>query len=1249
MVTEKVSPHPSLHRDPSKVPVVLPCDLETWPLVQGALTRLKRVSNVSEAIPIMDHIYALIHGGAKSADTRRTRAATVLAGLVNFLEVIATREERILFFDQTLPMIVDLALALGELKPKEGFFYSVQQIGGETRLPRRFVASLISHLFLSTLPKPLSLSLNLTHFAIFFSEVNMSNEENSQTAKLRCILNYFNRLATNFSASGPPGSITFTRKVLARDEMPMLETWKDSRLQLCPLVVRPDGSIEEAGSSSLQVDFANEYIGGGVLESGCVQEEIRFSICPELLVSLIFMESMEENEAISIGGFEQFSSYSGYGWGLKYAGDFRDSAQITNSGDIKTSLVAIDASCNPGDDQYKDTLLLRDLNKAYVGFLQNELSMISQMGGELNSESIYLDAMDQSQMSTEGDFETASEGLDSHPRSVTPCISTISDYSNSLSRAITDIAVKDYCQGKRDQATQSEPSIDLEITGKGDGRIGCRHDGLNNFASSIAGNVVREGYVHASRRSTSERVEGDHGQAVEGIAEDISNTLITDAINSHLGDGQSHDRVIWKNGHGGPHGDGDGITQNLGAIIDDIVGVVIKEALAEIAGMCVSETSSTRGPSLEGYSVISTWSSSKSDSFVRIDMDSEFSASGTRSVGSLSSVGSERVGMTVETYVSNVVAGAMQKMKNGDVSEEQQRTQNAEPIDSGYDINATAERIVGGVMEEAKKKLQRDDENGLRNSYFKPVVSAGLDAFATSITDFAFKDALKEMTASVPDQRFQYSQYSTIPSTPPPSPSNASTGSSKRFSLEDPTQLEEFAEKLLSSITPESASPRQQGTRASDGYSRFQEIESFANSLVSKAVTDSTQIVSSCGQFRRESSSGCISSRSSLTVPSGSSKRSSMDSFTEDLLRIGNIDPTGRRPSKTEENIAFFSQELTRVAEVEEKLGQRRKSDLEDFQHELCQTSISSSASQKNEVTQSKIHAASRLANRLSDDIICDAFLQLYGATPFRELIRLDSLSDLDSGGGNRRRSYPRRGFRTSSVSSASLSVRSTISEMDLVTLATNLANSIVESALQTYRDEYLTAQRLAAESTTEDVDSQIQDTMDEVSILATYDGSNLDRQETACTSLAGELPPVLSIQETAGCIVEKAVQDAVLLYQASLSSTTGVSRHPVGTPARRPIATGNWGCGVFGGDPQLKSLLQWVAASQCRAPSLFYYSFNDKRVQQLEQVTLKIQTKRWSVGDLMRIVLEYCHHVTTSGEESGKLGLFDYILGLQC
>jgi len=28
-------------------------------------------------------------------------------------------------------------------------------------------------------------------------------------------------------------------------------------------------------------------------------------------------------------------------------------------------------------------------------------------------------------------------------------------------------------------------------------------------------------------------------------------------------------------------------------------------------------------------------------------------------------------------------------------------------------------------------------------------------------------------------------------------------------------------------------------------------------------------------------------------------------------------------------------------------------------------------------------------------------------------------------------------------------------------------------------------------------------------------------------------------------------------------------------------VVTGNWGCGAFGGDPEVKAIIQWLAASQ--------------------------------------------------------------------
>jgi poly(ADP-ribose) glycohydrolase len=55
-----------------------------------------------------------------------------------------------------------------------------------------------------------------------------------------------------------------------------------------------------------------------------VQEEIRFTICPEMLVSLIVCEVMEPNECIFLIGCERFTSYKGYAHSFEYAGNYED-------------------------------------------------------------------------------------------------------------------------------------------------------------------------------------------------------------------------------------------------------------------------------------------------------------------------------------------------------------------------------------------------------------------------------------------------------------------------------------------------------------------------------------------------------------------------------------------------------------------------------------------------------------------------------------------------------------------------------------------------------------------------------------------------------------------------------------------------------------------------------------------------------------------------------------------------------------
>ncbi|KAK0082139.1 hypothetical protein PV326_007329, partial [Microctonus aethiopoides] len=178
----------------------------------------------------------------------------------------------------------------------------------------------------------------------------------------------------------PEGTITIQRCYIPKEDCP---NWSQIHNQLPPLHITSKGTIETDGAGLLQVDFANKYIGGGVLHWGCVQEEIRFLICPELLVTMLVTEVLDDTESLIISGVERYSNYEGYSNTFKWTGDFIDETPRDNSGRRKTSVVAIDALYyNQADKQFSMKSIIRELNKAYVGFSsfempRNDLSAIA--------------------------------------------------------------------------------------------------------------------------------------------------------------------------------------------------------------------------------------------------------------------------------------------------------------------------------------------------------------------------------------------------------------------------------------------------------------------------------------------------------------------------------------------------------------------------------------------------------------------------------------------------------------------------------------------------------------------------------------------------------------------------------------------------------------------------------------------------------------------------------------------------------
>ncbi len=93
--------------------------------------------------------------------------------------------------------------------------------------------------------------------------------------KLCCIIQYLN--ATT-SCDGDDVYIAYKK---VSDVTPLGDILAKRAAAFATVFVGSE--VIENDVTALQVDFANMYIGGGVLDDGRVQEELRFTICPELI------------------------------------------------------------------------------------------------------------------------------------------------------------------------------------------------------------------------------------------------------------------------------------------------------------------------------------------------------------------------------------------------------------------------------------------------------------------------------------------------------------------------------------------------------------------------------------------------------------------------------------------------------------------------------------------------------------------------------------------------------------------------------------------------------------------------------------------------------------------------------------------------------------------------------------------------------------------------------------------------------
>lgn len=358
-------PYPSKFKDTwDDVSVKMPCSdknlfpLDTedgggvqsrWELIHTALRR-----GFKSSLDVRDAILRYNTGHAKRWDF------TALNLLCT--ECLDHSEAQHLF-EVVLPAMVDLALSAPRLCTMPIPLLKCR-VNHSLTLSQEQISCLLANAFFCTFPRRNSRKSEYGTFPDINFNRLFEGSSPRKIEKLKTLFCYFRRVTEN----KPKGLVTYTRQTLNT-----LPDWESSASLLTRLHVTCRGTIEEDGYGMLQVDFANRFVGGGVTSAGLVQEEIRFMINPELIVSRLFTEVLERNECLIITGTEQYSKHSGYAETYKWVSSYNDETPRDDWQRRCTEIVAIDAwKYNRNSlDQFLPEKITRELNKAYCGFFRH--------------------------------------------------------------------------------------------------------------------------------------------------------------------------------------------------------------------------------------------------------------------------------------------------------------------------------------------------------------------------------------------------------------------------------------------------------------------------------------------------------------------------------------------------------------------------------------------------------------------------------------------------------------------------------------------------------------------------------------------------------------------------------------------------------------------------------------------------------------------------------------------------------------
>eukprot|EP00004_Rigifila_ramosa_P009216 TRINITY_DN206_c1_g1_i1.p1 TRINITY_DN206_c1_g1~~TRINITY_DN206_c1_g1_i1.p1 ORF type:complete len:621 (+),score=116.01 TRINITY_DN206_c1_g1_i1:38-1864(+) len=364
--------------------------LSKWFLITA---RLRPVAEARQTLASGGDLVSLIH-----ALNPQLHLIADISGLAGYVDDYLAPDARKSLLGTVVPGLARLALASPLLFPEPLPLLRAYEDKSLT-LSQKQVAILLAHMFFCTLPKrknekyyacatfvelfgPMGGDYE-NHFTRAptvaatgsVSDASQGTKRKAaaspcsppQAQKLHCLFAYFAAAVERWSGET---TVCGTLLTFRRQSVGDTPAWGTLHKKLTPIEISTEGRIEDE-RHSIQLDFANKYIGGGVLSYGCAQEEIRFAICPELIVSRVFTARLEDDEALVMIGCERFSDYAGYRYEFMFTGVHTDTTPILPDGHRDTVVVAIDAIPFRYDTerQYQIQNLLREVNKAYSGFI----------------------------------------------------------------------------------------------------------------------------------------------------------------------------------------------------------------------------------------------------------------------------------------------------------------------------------------------------------------------------------------------------------------------------------------------------------------------------------------------------------------------------------------------------------------------------------------------------------------------------------------------------------------------------------------------------------------------------------------------------------------------------------------------------------------------------------------------------------------------------------------------------------------